>query len=269
MGSGMGWVGSRRAALVALAAVLTHVTVNYVPLEYVVAAQQSSFATGTRLSPEDAVDAAVVLGYSVEAGTPTLPLVARVHLGVRLFCSGAARNMVFSGCASLPPLRALRPRIASPNRASHLSPPGEDAYDIPPSPSVGSAAGEDAGAFITEANAMRKLAESLIQTNHSLDAAGPCARVGIPLGEPRRVALHAAGAYPGVAAVTDGPGGSLRVREISGGGYVDTEVVETGGRRRWRLAFIGCWRSRARRRARTHCSRSRRVVDGDGVAWRW
>ena len=120
MGSGMGWVGSRRAALVALAAVLTHVTVNYVPLEYVVAAQQSSFATGTRLSPEDAVDAAVVLGYSVEAGTPTLPLVARVHLGVRLFCSGAARNMVFSGCAlpsaparPAPPNRLPEPRVSS------------------------------------------------------------------------------------------------------------------------------------------------------------
>ena len=230
MGSGMGSVGSRRAALVALAAVLTHVTVNYVPLEYVVAAQQSAFATGTRLSPEDAVDAAVVLGYSVEAGTPTLPLVARVHLGVRLFCSGAARNMVFSGCAlpSAPARPAPPNRLPEPSVSSPL-PPREDAYEIPSSPSVRSAAGEDAGAFITEANAMRKLAESLIQTNHSLAAAGPCARVGIPLGQPRRVALHAAGASPGVAAMTDRLGGSLRVREMSGGGYVDTEVVETGG----------------------------------------
>lgn len=131
MGSGMGSVGSRRAALVALAAMLTHVTVNYVPLEYVVAAQQSAFATGTRLSPEDAVDAAVVLGYSVEAGTPTLPLVARVHLGVRLFCSGAARNMVFSGCAlpSAPAHPAPPNRLPEPSVSSPLPPPGRRLRD--------------------------------------------------------------------------------------------------------------------------------------------
>ena len=134
MGSGMGWVGSRRAALVALAAVLTHVTVNYVPLEYVVAAQQSAFATGTRLSPEDAVDAAVVLGYSVEAGTPTLPLVARVHLGVRLFCSGAARNMVFSGCAlpSAPAHPAPPNRLPEPSVSSPLPPRKTLTRSLPP-----------------------------------------------------------------------------------------------------------------------------------------
>ena len=231
MGSDMGLVGSRRAALFALMAVLAHVTINYVPLEYVVAAQQSAFATGTRLSPEEAVDAAVVLGYSVEAGTPTLPLVARVHLGVRLFCAGAARNIVFSGCALHPAPAPTAPPKRLPERACHLSPvpPGRRSHGIHHSPSVRSAAGEDAGAFITEANAMRKLAESLIQANHSLAAVGPCARVGIPLGQPRRVALHAAGASPGVAAMTDRLGGSLRVREMSGGGYIDTEVVETGG----------------------------------------
>ena len=231
MGSDMGLVGSRRAALFALMAVLAHVTINYVPLEYVVAAQQSAFATGTRLSPEEAVDAAVVLGYSVEAGTPTLPLVARVHLGVRLFCAGAARNIVFSGCALHPAPAPTAPPKRLPERACHLlpRPPGRRSHGIHHSPSVRSAAGEDAGAFITEANAMRKLAESLIQANHSLAAVGPCARVGIPLGQPRRVALHAAGASPGVAAMTDRLGGSLRVREMSGGGYIDTEVVETGG----------------------------------------
>lgn len=122
MGSDMGLVGSRRAALFALMAVLAHVTINYVPLEYVVAAQQSAFATGTRLSPEEAVDAAVVLGYSVEAGTPTLPLVARVHLGVRLFCAGAARNIVFSGCALHPAPALTAPPKRLPERASHLSP---------------------------------------------------------------------------------------------------------------------------------------------------
>ena len=129
MGSDMGLVGSRRAALFALMAVLAHVTINYVPLEYVVAAQQSAFATGTRLSPEEAVDAAVVLGYSVEAGTPTLPLVARVHLGVRLFCAGAARNIVFSGCALHPAPAPTAPPKRLPERACHLSPvPREDAH---------------------------------------------------------------------------------------------------------------------------------------------
>ena len=44
-----------------------------------------------------AADAAIVLGYSVEAGAPAPPLAARVHLAARLFCTAAAQNLVFSG----------------------------------------------------------------------------------------------------------------------------------------------------------------------------
>jgi len=45
-------------------------------------------------------DVAVVLGYALEpSGVPTRPLRARVELGVRLFCSGVAKNIIFSGAA--------------------------------------------------------------------------------------------------------------------------------------------------------------------------
>ena len=36
----------------------------------------------------------LVLGYSVEEGTPTLPLAARVNPGVRLGCSAASANLI-------------------------------------------------------------------------------------------------------------------------------------------------------------------------------
>lgn len=94
------------AALFALSAVLVGLAINHLPVELVVAAQHRLLASGTfdassSSSSSATADAAIVLGYSVEEGVPTLPLAARVELGVRLFCSGAVRNLVFSGWVQL------------------------------------------------------------------------------------------------------------------------------------------------------------------------
>ena len=92
----------RRGAWVAVVAAVVALVVDTLPLEHLVAAEHGMLAGDTasfdlEISPEDPVDVAVVLGYSLQDGVPTLPLVARVHLGVRLFCSGRARNLLFSG----------------------------------------------------------------------------------------------------------------------------------------------------------------------------
>lgn len=99
------------AALFALSAVLFGLAINQLPVELVVAAQHRLLASGTfdasfssstsaaaSATATATADAAIVLGYSVEEGVPTLPLVARVELGVKLFCTGAVRNLIFSGC---------------------------------------------------------------------------------------------------------------------------------------------------------------------------
>lgn len=98
------------SSCVVLSAVLAALAVNHLPLERLVIAQHGLFSAGDlwvqHPSPAsrgdaagaEAADVAVVLGYSVEEdGAPTPPLVARVELGVRLFASGAARNLMFSG----------------------------------------------------------------------------------------------------------------------------------------------------------------------------
>ena len=92
----------RRGAWVAVVGAAVALVVDTLPLEHLVAAEHGMLAGDTasfdlEISPEDPVDVAVVLGYSLQDGVPTLPLVARVHLGVRLFCSGRARNLLFSG----------------------------------------------------------------------------------------------------------------------------------------------------------------------------
>ena len=103
------------AALLGLSAVLLGLAINHLPIEIFLSAQHRMLSSGTLDAASSAVasssdgdggddggvsralDAAIVLGYSVEEGVPTLPLVARVELGVRLFCTGAVRNLVFSG----------------------------------------------------------------------------------------------------------------------------------------------------------------------------
>ena len=91
----------RRGAWVAVVASVVALCVDTLPLEHLVSAEHLFLSGDTAsfdaISPEDPVDVAVVLGYSLQDGVPTLPLVARVHLGVRLFCSGRARNILFSG----------------------------------------------------------------------------------------------------------------------------------------------------------------------------
>ena len=92
---------SRRGASVAFLAMVFALCVDNLPLERLVAAEHSFFSGDTTsfdaISPEDPVDVAIVLGYSLKDSVPTLPLEARVHLGVRLFCSGRAKNILFSG----------------------------------------------------------------------------------------------------------------------------------------------------------------------------
>ena len=182
------------ALWVGLAACACH----WLPVERAISAQEELFATGVMDLRNEAsrdvgaleassaanasefgpVDAAIVLGYSLQdGGVPTLPLVARVHLGVQLFCSGRARNLIFSG-----------------------------------------AAGKDASPLMTEADAMAKLAVTLIETGWTT---GPCRRRGLPLGAPRRVGLSAVDRSPD--ATRDRYGDPLRSRELSGGGWVDTE----------------------------------------------
>ena len=229
MGSDMGLVGSRRAALFALMAVLAHVTINYVPLEYVVAAQQSAFATGTRLSPEEAVDAAVVLGYSVEAGTPTLPLVACIL--ARLVLRGRrAKHCLQRVRPPFRPCAHRAPKTASRTSAPVFPSPREDAHTGSITPHLSAAPPERTPARSSPrrtpcASSPSRSSRRTIPSPRSARALESASR----LASSCRVALHAAGASPGVAAMTDRLGGSLRVREMSGGGYIDTEVVETGG----------------------------------------
>ena len=180
----------RRGAWVAVIATVISLCVDNLPLEHHVAAEHSVFATGNPKSfDEIPADVAVVLGYSLDDGVPTLPLVARVHLGVRLFCSGRAKNILFSG-----------------------------------------AEGADAGVLVTEANAMESFARTLLQLNHSLDF-GKSGRCAPPLDEhPRRVALFSRN-----QPVKDRRGQSLRVRELSGGGYFDEEREDRADVFEWLL----------------------------------
>lgn len=90
----------RRGAWVAIIATVVALCVDTLPVEHLVASQHSLFAAGdvnANAFHEIPADVAVVLGYSLDHGVPTRPLEARVRLGVRLFCSGRARNILFSG----------------------------------------------------------------------------------------------------------------------------------------------------------------------------
>ena len=89
-----------RGAWVAIIATVVALCVDTLPVEHLVASQHSLFAAGdvnANAFHEIPADVAVVLGYSLDHGVPTRPLEARVRLGVRLFCSGRARNILFSG----------------------------------------------------------------------------------------------------------------------------------------------------------------------------
>ena len=88
----------RRGVWVAIVAAVVALCVDTLPIEHLVSAEHSVLAGSfDEVSPTEPVDVAVVLGYSLRDGLPTLPLVARVPLGVRMFCSGRARNVLFSG----------------------------------------------------------------------------------------------------------------------------------------------------------------------------
>jgi hypothetical protein len=69
------------AALYGLSVALVGLTINYLPLELVIAAQHRLLASGDLDASAAAVDAAIVLGYSVEVGSRSLPGVILDHTG--------------------------------------------------------------------------------------------------------------------------------------------------------------------------------------------